>query len=62
MVYFGKAGGEMSNPFDEGQVAKASAALRSSCPYPEGSEERRRWLVGYESDSDVDEYGEPRDE
>ena len=37
------------SPFDEGLDAKLLGKPRESCPYPEGTEERDKWLDGWDS-------------
>ena len=49
-----------NDPFEEGLEAFGRGVARSDCPYPEGNDERERWLDGWDEGADLDEEGEPR--
>ncbi|MDB5684876.1 MAG: hypothetical protein JWM75_2574 [Sphingomonas bacterium] len=37
-----------TDPYGQGMDAHARRVARAACPYPEGSEERERWLGGWD--------------
>ena len=39
---------EMADPYGEGMRAYLDLHGRESCPYPQGSAERREWLAGWD--------------
>jgi len=50
------------DPFNEGFEAYGRNEPRESCPYPEGSDERKNWEEGWDEAKSLDEDGGPSSE
>lgn len=47
------------DPVQEGMDAFARSVRREECPYPEGSEQRQRWLKGWDERAELEKKAEP---